>query len=1028
MGIALRLVDAAGTTETHELPDFESITVSPVFCEEGAIEFSYPVDGVNFAQIANRDEFRVNVYLDGILYPEMEALWIKDADGDDVAETGVWKFTGWMGNGKLSEAVVYPEGWPSYNADDPAQKYANNTPGYFFTKLVVNEAQARGALAAMWLDNVAASNATNGAAWTRLITMELKPGTDYLEVFGDLYESEICEFLVAGNRLRVYNYGEAGTDRTVGASPLVFRSGRDLFDSPRKLTSRERANSLLVEGAEGVYIERKDTAAIAARRRVEEVYNYSETDNAGVLDSYAGVELQRRSFGAFEVAHGLALADSASPRPLRDFDVGDWVYSDTRAGLQRLRVKQWTISQDAEGIVSGSVILNEAFRGRVSRVHRRLRKVVRGKVKTGTSKKSPVRMPPEAADNVAPAAPTNVTGFGTPYIDNDQYFARITASWAQVSTNSDGTAMTDFSHYLVSYRQPNISAGWSASMNAGMSTTMTWFPTAPSQTTEVRVAAVDKWGNVSAWSTAASFTTPGDTDAPPVPSPPVLDSYLGLMRIRWDGTFAAGATQPYDFNRVEVHVGTTSTFTPTDATLQDALRAPGYALARGTYGTTLYARLIAVDELGNRSAPTTGVAGTVAKVAEGDVASVNVGQLVAGTVNAIMVNAGRFTTALTGARTEFNSAGFYRFDASGNTLVAIDGAGNLLTGTFRTALTGRRIEMVSGGTAGDINLIAPDGKRGFVRSYTQSTGQEAIQFGMQIDTSAIANILWNRLTINSSSNGEYATLRSGTCEFIYDSATPNNGSFRVYETTNRGESSSDVRIFSHSTGNWLYHPIAGSFRVYDRSDSSGVERLRFYVFDTGTTQYIPITGGYDVWFRNSDASTFRRLRIEKDSTYFNWEAAGAGYLRFYEGASGTTRQSPKIAFVDASGTGAIMRGGWSSANGSRMEVRTIVDGGFEKIFASAFDVQSTRKVKTRIQDLGDARAIAQKLRVRSYRRKDVEVTDGVPELGLVAEEAPEELKTPDGEGINLMSATALALALAQQALAEIDQLKNGASK
>lgn len=1026
MGIGLRLTNDAGV-ETYELPDFVDCTISPIHCEAGTIEFTYPVDGINFSQISGKDEFRLHVYLDGVYYPELDS-WIKDIDGDDVVESGTFKFTGWLANGRLSEAVVYPEGWPSYNPDKPEQKYADNTPGYFFRKLIVNEAQARGALAGIWLDNVVASNDTAGNAWNRLITQDLKPGVDYLEVFNDLYEEGVCEFQVVGDRLRVYNVGSLATDRTTGANPLVFRMGRDVTDAPRKQTSRERANSLLAEGGEGIYIERKDTADISASRRIEAKYEYGETTSQTLLDSYAANELARRKYSPFEVTHGLAFADPASPRPMVDFNVGDWVYTDTRAGLVRLRVRQWVISQAADGTVTGSVVLNDVFTGSVRRLYKRFRKLHRGKAKAGTSKKTPTPVPVEAVDNIPPAAPTSVTGFGEAYLDANQYFAKVTASWSQVSQNSNGTAITDLARYLVSYRQPAVSTGWSPSMDAGLNTSFTWFPTAPNMVTEVRVAAADKWGNVSAWSTVASFSTPGDTTPPPVPAAPVVDSYVGLLRIRWDGTFAAAAAQPYDFNRVEVHVGTTSTFTPDVTTRSDTLRTAGYSLVRGAVGTTFYVRLVAVDELGNASAPTAAVAGTVAAVQSGEIATITVGQLTAGTMSALVTLTGRLATALTGARTEMNSAGFYRFEADGSTSVAIDASGNLLTGTFRTALTGRRIEMVSGGNAGDINLYAPDGRRGFVRSYTQATGQEAVQIGMQLVSGAISNLLWNRITINASSAGETMTFRSGWHEFIYDSSAPNNGQFRIFETSARGESTSDIRMSSHSTGTWFYHPIAGSFRVYDRSDSSGVERLRFYVFDTGTTQYIPVTGGYDVWFRNSDASTFRRLRLDRDSTYFNWEAGTAGYLRFYEGASGTTRQSPKIAFVDASGTGAVLRGGWSSANGSRLESRTILDDAFEKIFATAFTVQSTRKVKSQIADVTDVRTILGKVRVRSYMRDDAWVQGGIAELGLVAEEAPTELVTPDGEGVNLYSVAALALATAKQALTDLDQLKKELKK
>lgn len=1052
MDISIRLADA-NNVETHELPDIESFTISPVFCDAGAIEFSYPTDGINFDQISTVDEFRVRVYLNGVYRPELDS-WVKDVDGDNVTESGAWKFTGWLANGRFQEAVVYPEGWPTYNPDEPGQFYTDNTPGYFFRKLIVNEAQQRGALAGMFLDNIVASNTTDGQAWGRLISVELKPGTDYLEVFRDLYEDEICEWEVVGNQIKAYNYGTYGTDRTIGANPLTFREGRDLVDAPRKKTSRERYNAILAEGAEGVYVERKDTPEINARRRVEGTYNNSEIKWQSTLDAYAAVELQRAKFPAVEVTVGLSFADSATPIPLINFTVGDWVYCDTNAGLERLRIIQWVLTKETDGTYTGSVTMGRAFQGRVSRLRKQFKKLVRGKTKSGTSKRTPTALPGEAADNMPPAAPTSVTGFGVPYIDANQYFAKITASWSQVTTNEDGSILTDLHHYLVSYRQTAISTNWSPGQDAGLQTSLTWYPVGAGMATEVRVAAVDKWGNISAWSSpVASFTTPGDTDPPPVPSTPIVDSYLGMLRVRWDGSFVAAAAQPFDFNRVEVHVGGTSGFTPSNNTLIASLRTTGYALTKFAYGSNAFAKLIAVDELGNKSAASATSAGvattpvvsadifdgavgtqkladlavTTAKINDlavnnAKIGDLDVGKLTAGTMSALVTLSGRIATALTGARTEMNSAGFYRFDATGNTLVAIDNAGNLLTGTFKTALTGRRIEMVSGGTSGDINLIAPDGKRGFVRSYTQATGQEAIQFGMTITTGAIANILWNRITYNSSAAGEYATYRSGTHEFVYDATAPNNGRFVVFGTESRGEDVTRIRMQIDDGGTNFWYPLATGFIIWDRSDATGTARTRFWLSSTNVRIY-HMTGGDTSIMENVNGTLHTRLQIGDVEDSFRWPSTSMGiYIRQnddYSPLGGSGNGSPFFKLMNHHGYAATLEYRASNTGtNANLHVKDANASGYCNVVALAFNPSSARERKRNIRSLQpeSVRNAMAAAKVYTYLRSDQLDTD-IPVMGIMADEAMEGVRVNDEDGnpmaVDLYSLTSAILAYAQ---------------
>lgn len=70
------------------------------------------------------------------------------------------------------------------------------------------------------------------------------------------------------------------------------------------------------------------------------------------------------------------------------------------------------------------------------------------------------------------------------------------------------------------------------------------------------------------------FVGPGgplgdDEVAPPTASTPIVTGVLAGLVIEWDGLDSTGAVMPRDFRRLEVHISTTSGFTPSGGTLKD---------------------------------------------------------------------------------------------------------------------------------------------------------------------------------------------------------------------------------------------------------------------------------------------------------------------------------------------------------------------------------------------------------------------------------------------------------------------------
>jgi hypothetical protein len=134
------------------------------------------------------------------------------------------------------------------------------------------------------------------------------------------------------------------------------------------------------------------------------------------------------------------------------------------------------------------------------------------------------------------------------------------------------------------------------------------------------IRAIDEDGThrgVIGFQTDGTFATVAKNGPPPpaASAPTVTPGPLSLT-IAWDGLFAEGddgnpETQPLDFDHVQVHLSTTTGFTPDAATLQGSLAKPGSLVVTPLSDTTTYyAVLVGVNTssiVGDPSAEASGV-------------------------------------------------------------------------------------------------------------------------------------------------------------------------------------------------------------------------------------------------------------------------------------------------------------------------------------------------------------------------------------------------------------------------------------
>lgn len=591
----IHTVDGSGNRD-KPLPDYQGLDISPVFSQPGTVVIKYPENGVNFGLLA--EDAEIVVTLDGTEVGSLRCI-IEQIEGDDANEASdamVWTFTARTMLALFDRAVVYPQTWPS--PGEPSYGYANVTPGTILRDQLA-KAQIRGSLLGITttFTNTADSH---GVAWpTTLDGITFDAGTKLSAIIQNLVDGGYVEVAMDKRVLSAYAPGTYGTDKSTGTNPLRFQGGRDIKESPRKVSSRDLATTVLVAGTENVYRELVSSGGIMTEwGRRESYYSLGVSKDPGVIDYFGQQKLATLNTPLLEVTHGLFFDDDSNPRPITNFNVGDWGLSDVGRGWEKYRIKQWVLSVDQNGEIGGSVTLNDLIAEQLSKINDRLGKLENGVVTPGASE--------EKDDGKVPHAPINVQTATDYYVDHDQSRAFVSVTWDPVSTNADGTTAIDMSYYIARWRYVGDS-NWQESQRVDVSLTTAYFGNIfTNRSVETQVQAVDKYNHASAWSASSIITTARDQVAPAKPEAPVVTSNVGTLRVTWSGLDSTGQPQVADFEGVEVHVGTTGTFTPSSGTLKDYLRSRTTIATTITglaYGTDWFVRLVAVDTSGNKSDP-----------------------------------------------------------------------------------------------------------------------------------------------------------------------------------------------------------------------------------------------------------------------------------------------------------------------------------------------------------------------------------------------------------------------------------------
>ncbi|HEY9354616.1 MAG TPA: alkaline phosphatase D family protein [Nocardioides sp.] len=759
LNISVWGVDRGNGGRLVPLPDYVKLALSDIENAVGAISLEYPARGKNFAlldqYVSNTSDLEVEIWLGG----KASTAWrgyLNQREGDDVAETAFARFTGALMPQRFAETVIEPQA----GNEKKELVVTAVTPGALALTLLA-QAQARGALTDITVD-FTTTHDSNGTPWPEVVNGKWSSSkTTYLQVLQKLATLGLAEFeLTAGKVWRMYVFGGRGQNRTVGR-PVTFRRGRNLTEATRRAGSRDGGTTVFVDGSEGLFTRVSNPTALAQRGRVVEVSaSAGNIVEQGALNAAAQKLAARLNAGIDERSYGLTFG-VGHPRPAVHFGVGDLVQAETAGVLRNERVAQIQIDVDAGG-PSGSAVTGDLIADRAAALAARLNEQANGGVTVGTSTATP------ADDTMPPAAPTGlVVGSNIAYQvpEHTNTLAELIIGWGEVTTNADGTPAEDVDSYRVQYTYlgaaqvgtildpgPGYDPGplhWiEPSGSPVRDLSLRFGEVEAGVAVAVRVAAIDRSGNQSAWSASLEITTASDDTPAPVPAAPTLSVWFRTIDITSNGLGSAGEAMPSDWDHNEVWLSQAASPTLPATASEPVAFNPATTGAQhvanlysaGTWnqpdipiGVGWYAVLRSVDRSGNVSAPSA-VAGPVTaeqlvqidigpnavgqqqiidlEVVRGKIANLAVnsakveelqaGLITTGTLTATVTNSGLIRTAATGNRLEFSNAGMRLYQGAGaGTLVGqwnTADASMLMTGTFRTALSGERLELLPDGT------------------------------------------------------------------------------------------------------------------------------------------------------------------------------------------------------------------------------------------------------------------------------------------------------------------------------------------
>lgn len=394
-------------------------------------------------------------------------------------------------------------------------------------KTMLDENRERGGVAQYVTAGFDTGKDSSGAAWSNVMTLYYDPGIDCFTALSNLAANGVCDWRTRGMTLHLWNADSTALCRDLSES-IVIPLATQALESPEEETIEDLASHILVMG-DGIDFTQDNNAAPTPWGKWELYSSQGGVSDEGTARLLMQSQLDQAARVRGQYTRSVLVTD-VDALPLIDYAPGDWITAPTVSHGEKVRVQRVTISLSNQGL-KAALILNDRLYDAQTRQAKRIQGITGGAVAGGAQGGRPA----PAQDHRVPKAPEGLVLSSDAYVDDQgNALGVVYARWGGVSQATDGTAI-DIDSYRVEWRYGDEADHWRF---AGLTVdeTISWGGVDCGRTVVVRVRAIptysDKPGE---WSGTVSVTVESDVTPPSIPSMPVLESELGVVRVRSDG-------------------------------------------------------------------------------------------------------------------------------------------------------------------------------------------------------------------------------------------------------------------------------------------------------------------------------------------------------------------------------------------------------------------------------------------------------------------------------------------------------------
>lgn len=366
-----------------------------------------------------------------------------------------------------------------------------------------------------------------GVAWSNVMTLYYDPGIDCFTALSNLAANGVCDWRTQDMTLHLWNADSAALCHDLSES-IIIPLATQALESPEEETIEDLASHILVMG-DGIDFTQDNNAAPTPWGKWELYSSQGGVSDEGTARLLMQSQLDQAARVRGQYTRNVLVTD-VDALPLIDYHPGDWITAPTVSHGEKVRVQRVTISLSNQGL-KAALILNDRLYDAQTRQARRIHGITGGAVAGGAQGGRPA----PAQDHRVPKAPEGLVLASDAYVDDQgNALGVVYARWGEVTQATDGTAI-DIDSYRVEWRYGDEADHWRfAGLTDGE--TISWGGVDCGRSVVVRVRAIptysDKPGE---WSGTVSVTVESDVTPPSIPSMPVLESELGVVRVRSDG-------------------------------------------------------------------------------------------------------------------------------------------------------------------------------------------------------------------------------------------------------------------------------------------------------------------------------------------------------------------------------------------------------------------------------------------------------------------------------------------------------------